>query len=134
MLEIKFKPIGMVKVLDEDNKISKIIIFRDFVDGLRGLDEYSHLYIIYYFHLNEGKGYSLLVHPMGRRDLPLAGVFATRSPYRPNLVGLSIVELLRLDNDGLLVKNLDALDGTPVLDIKPVIERVEVLKLPEWIR
>jgi len=74
------------------------------------------------------------VHPRGREDMPLLGVFATRTSRRPNPVGLTLVELLKVEGNVLTVRGLDAFDGTPVLDIKPFDQRdmVEGARVPEW--
>ena len=74
------------------------------------------------------------VNPQGRKDLPLLGVFATRTMLRPNPVGLTLVELVKVDRNVLTVRSLDAFDGTPVLDIKPFDswDNVETAKVPEW--
>jgi len=76
----------------------------------------------------------LKVHPRGRTDLPLLGVFATRTAFRPNPIGLTLVELLEVKNNVLVVRGLDAFDGTPVLDIKPYGSRDMVVgaRVPEW--
>jgi tRNA-Thr(GGU) m(6)t(6)A37 methyltransferase TsaA len=74
------------------------------------------------------------VHPRGREDMPLLGVFATRTPYRPNPIGLTLVELMKVEGNVLTVRGLDAFDGTPVLDIKPFDywDIAEAARVPEW--
>ncbi|MCW3987052.1 MAG: TrmO family methyltransferase, partial [Candidatus Bathyarchaeota archaeon] len=73
-------------------------------------------------------------HPRGRIDLPLLGVFATRTPHRPNPIGMTLVELLKVDGNVLTVRNLDAFDGTPVLDIKPFDnwDMTDDAQVPQW--
>jgi tRNA-Thr(GGU) m(6)t(6)A37 methyltransferase TsaA len=79
---------------------------------------------------------ALKVHPRGRMDLPLVGLFATRTPLRPNPVGLALVELLKRRENVLVVQGLDAFDGTPVLDLKPYDnwDAVVNIRIPEWRR
>jgi tRNA-Thr(GGU) m(6)t(6)A37 methyltransferase TsaA len=86
-------------------------------EGLADLDGFSHIILIYHFHLSEG--YSLLVKPF--LDENLRGVFSTRAPRRPNPLGLSVVRLVKVEGPTLYIENLDIVDGTPLLDIKPYI-------------
>ncbi|TET26428.1 MAG: S-adenosylmethionine-dependent methyltransferase [Candidatus Bathyarchaeum sp.] len=74
------------------------------------------------------------VHPRGRSDTPLLGVFATRTPYRPNPIGITLVEVLEVEDNVVTVRGLDAFDGTPVLDLKPFDywDMVEDARIPEW--
>lgn len=103
---------------EQDNGvISEIEVFREFEQGLQDIDGFSHIVVIFWFHKSEG--YSLLVKPPGEDSLH--GLFATRSPRRPCPLGLTVVELVGRDGNVLRVKGLDAIDGTPVLDIKPHI-------------
>lgn len=148
-IDIVIKPVGFVKSTvknrEPHNKeyylritenISEIEIDSKFSDALDGLDGFSHIMVIYWPHLiPEKERGTKSVHPMGRKDLPLQGVFATRSPARPNPVLISMIELLERNNNILKVKGLDALDGSPVIDIKPVFlnnEGVENPKMPDW--
>jgi tRNA-Thr(GGU) m(6)t(6)A37 methyltransferase TsaA len=91
-------------------------------EGLYRLEKYRRLFVIFVF--DRSSGYELVVHPRGDVTRPRRGVFATRSPRRPNPIGLSVVELIEVEGSTVKVRNLDALDGTPVLDIKPCIEDV----------
>ena len=93
---------------------STIVIDPQYSDGLYRIEEHRYLYVIFYFH--RSSGYELIAK---RRIGEIKGVFASRSPGRPVPIGLSKVELLRVDGTHLLVKGLDTLNGTPVLDIKP---------------
>ena len=121
----QFKPIGIVccqlKELKDAPfhwKISevegKIKIFEEFKDGIKGIERFSHIAVIFLFH--KSKGYQLIQIP---RDGRKRGVFATGSPLRPNPIGLSILKLVKVENNILHVKWLDMIDGTPILDIKP---------------
>ncbi len=90
-------------------------IFPEFAEGLRDLDGFSHIYLLYHFHRTESA--QLLVKPF-LQDVE-HGIFATRAPYRPNAIGLSVVELIRREDNVLYLEGMDILDGTPLLDIKP---------------
>ena len=91
-----------------------------FASGLQDIEGFSHLYVLWHFHLVDG--YDLVAHPPSD-DRP-HGVFATRSPRRPSPIGLTVVHLLRRDGPRLHVRGVDMLDGTPVLDIKPYLSSV----------
>ena len=129
MEEIILKPIGIVHSpfkepvgvpkypTDGKEHNGTIEIFPEYKDGLKDLDGFSHILVLFYFHKSE---YShLIVKPY--LDTNLRGVFATRSPHRPNFIGLSLVELLKIADGILLIRGIDMIEGTPVLDIKPYI-------------
>ena len=89
-------------------------------DALLGLEEFSHLDVVYVFHgVDEASVVAGARHPRGRPDWPLVGIFAQRAKARPNRIGVSTCRLLGVDGRDLRVADLDAIDGTPVLDIKP---------------
>ncbi|RPJ18711.1 MAG: tRNA (N6-threonylcarbamoyladenosine(37)-N6)-methyltransferase TrmO [Desulfobacteraceae bacterium] len=92
-------------------------LYPEFAEGLKDLDGFSHLILLYRFH--ESRGYRLTVTPF--LDSEPRGLFATRAPKRPNPIGLSIVKLIRIRECSLDVENVDILDGTPLLDIKPYV-------------
>lgn len=92
----------------------------DLIDGLQDLDGFSHLVLLYHLHLSVG--FSLRVRPF--LDDELRGVFATRAPRRPNPIGLSVVRLLAIDSTTLRIQDVDIVDGTPLLDLKPHIPEV----------
>lgn len=92
-------------------------IYRKFRQGLKDLDGFSHIILIYHFHRSDGC--SLIVTPF--LDSVERGVFATRAPRRPNPIGLSVVRLIGIDECKLTIEGVDVLDGTPVLDIKPYV-------------
>ena len=100
-------------------------ILPEFEEGLLDIEGFSHLFVIWAFHKSDG--FSLLGKPP-TDDRP-HGVFATRSPRRPNPIGLSVVELLSRDGSRLNVRAVDMLDGTPILDIKPYLSSVPADKL-----
>jgi tRNA-Thr(GGU) m(6)t(6)A37 methyltransferase TsaA len=96
-------------------------IFPEFAQGLRDLDGFSHIILLYHFHRSEG--FSLLVTPF--MDSVQRGVFATRAPKRPNHIGLSVVRLNKLHHQMLHIENVDILDGTPLLDVKPYVSEFD---------
>ena len=107
-------------------------------ESLRGLSDFSHLMIVYYFHkIEDEKILWSSAHPRGNPDWPKVGIFAQRKKDRPNKIGVSICELLEINGLTLKVKALDAIDGTPVLDIKPHIKefipKSEHVFQPSWI-
>ncbi len=101
-----------------------VLIDEKFVKGLNDLDGFSHIYLLYSFH--EAKRTELVVMPF--MDTRARGVFSTRSPLRPNHIGLSIVKLKKIIGNRLVVEGVDILDGTPLLDIKPYIEKFDGVK------
>ncbi|MGQ9718641.1 MAG: tRNA (N6-threonylcarbamoyladenosine(37)-N6)-methyltransferase TrmO [Nitrososphaerales archaeon] len=139
---IELKPIGYVKTdADEDRikadrkgVVSEIVLSEGLSKALDGIGEFSHLFILFYMHKAVSKLLSLKVHPRGRQDLPLVGLFATRSPYRPNPIGLTLVELMERKGNVIKVRGLDAIDGTPIMDIKPYdpLDTVLEAKTPGW--
>ena len=141
--KIVLNPIGHVKTnavgdeVKDKSIISQIVLNNELVEGLDGISGFSHLFVLFYLNqvTSEQRG-TLKVHPRGRIDLPLTGVFAVRTMLRPNPIGLTLVELLSVDGNVLTVKGLDAYDGTPVLDIKPCDfwDMAENIKVPEWWR
>ncbi|MFH1150879.1 MAG: tRNA (N6-threonylcarbamoyladenosine(37)-N6)-methyltransferase TrmO [Actinomycetota bacterium] len=123
---MEFTPIGYVespfKEIQHDpdvfkGKASAVRVLEPFLDGLFRLERYDRLYVIYVF--DRAEGYRLVIHPRGDVTRPERGVFATHSPHRPNSLGLAVVELVSVEGDLVTVRDLDAIDGTPVLDIKP---------------
>jgi len=102
-------------------------VFPEFCFGLKGLEAFSHIIILYWIHLrdNERERKTLLVFPRKRKVKVQTGVFACRSPSRPNLIGLCAVKLLRIEGCRLTVEGLDALKGSPIVDIKPYIPRTD---------
>jgi tRNA-Thr(GGU) m(6)t(6)A37 methyltransferase TsaA len=116
--------------------VSDIVIDSSLTEALDGLEEFSHIIVLYWMHrLTPGRELPLKVHPMGNAELPLTGRLATRSPSRPNPVGQATARLLERRGNILKVKGLDAVDGTPVIDIKPYIpgyDSAEDTRAPRW--
>ena len=140
--QISIEPIGWVhnEVKEPlrrgwEGMVSEIVLKEELAQAIEGVEEFSHIIVLYWMH-RAPKGISppAKVHPQGRADLPLVGLFATRAPYRPNPIGLSVVRLLERKGNVLRVEGLDAIDGTPVLDIKPCFpsDLVEV-SVPLWV-
>lgn len=144
MSDIVIHPVGFVrnemteKVSGEAYRdiVSEIVVEEDLQDCLDGIEHHSHAIIVYWLNrIPEEERKVLKVRPMGDPSLPIVGVFATRSPRRPNPIGLETVEVLGRDGNVLRVKGLDALDGSPVLDIKPYTKHHDSAKgvtEPEW--
>jgi len=107
-----------------EEQMGTIEIFDRFVEGLQDLDGFSHIFLIYRFHMV--KGYNLKVVPY--LDKQEHGVFATRAPKRPSAIGLSLVELRSIEKNLIQVKNIDVVDGTPLLDIKPYVAQFDEVK------
>ena len=141
---IALKPIGTVRngvtEIEPDSVnslVSEIIINDEHDEALEGIEQFSHLIIIFWMHqVSPAKRRLKKVHPRGRQDVPLRGVLATRTQYRPNPIGVKTVKLLERHGNVLKVTGLDALDGTPVLDIKPYYpgyDTVPGARVPQWI-
>ena len=96
---------------------SRIVLRPDLSEGLLGFEPGQRIMVVFYFHRSDS--FDLQQHPRGDRSRPKRGVFTLRSPRRPNPIGITVVELVGIDNHILRVRGLDAIDGTPVLDIKP---------------
>jgi len=144
-MDMKLKPIGTVsngmKAIPSkpgynwQAVTSRIIIDEALTEALESLDKYSHIIVIYWLHKAYIRKYSIKVHPRGDKSLPLVGLFASRSPHRPNPLGKKTVRLVKREGNVLWVKGLDAIDGTPVIDIKPFIpgyDSPDEATVPEW--
>jgi tRNA-Thr(GGU) m(6)t(6)A37 methyltransferase TsaA len=111
--------------------------FPGILEGLKGIEEYSHLIMLYWIHLRNTAEdrRTLLVYPKRHAVNKLTGVFACRSPSRPNPIGLCVVELVERKGCTLTVKGLDALENSPIIDIKPYIPKIDSVQkahTPEW--
>ncbi|MEZ0320030.1 MAG: tRNA (N6-threonylcarbamoyladenosine(37)-N6)-methyltransferase TrmO [Pyrobaculum sp.] len=118
-----FEPIGYVRHGYSDQEVKTrrsvdgvIEILPQYAEGLRGLEDFSHVIVLTYLHRHRGR--PLVVRPKRIENAPEVGVFATDSPDRPNPIALTIVRLLRIEGTRLYVDGLDLFDGTPVLDLK----------------
>lgn len=131
--EVRF--IGVVE--KESEEAAVIRIFPEYCAGLKGIEGFSHIIILYWIHLRdkEKERRTLLVFPMKHSVNVETGVFACRSPSRPNPIGLCVVKLLKVEGCVLTVEGLDALEGSPILDIKPYSPRADAVpnaRAPEW--
>ena len=125
------------RMKEQRQKVSEVVIDPGVEAALDGIDQFSHLMIVYWPHLlPDERRHPLRVHPMGNPDFPLVGVFATHSPGRPNPVCITIVRLLERKGRVLRVTGLDALDGSPVLDIKPYLPERHAgdVRVPDWMK
>jgi len=116
--------------------VSDIVVDSSLSEALDGLEEFSHIIVLYWMHQAGTGRVPNKVHPRGKQELPLVGLFATRSPHRPNPIGKATVRLLQRRGNTLKVEGLDAIDGTPVIDIKPYIPGYDAptdAKVPPWI-
>ena len=116
--------------------VSEIVIDSSLTEALDGLEGFSHIIVLYWMHQAASGKLPLKVHPMGRKEVPVQGLFAVRTPNRPNRIGKATVRLLQRQGNILRVKGLDALDGSPVIDIKPYLpgyDSVTDARVPQWI-
>lgn len=132
-MKIEFTPIGIIHspFHDPENMPiqptgaagikGRVELFAEYHAGLKDLDGFSHIILLYHFHL--GRSFRLEVIPF--MDTQLRGLFATRAPSRPNMIGFSVVRLDRIENGVLEICNVDVLDGTPLLDIKPYVPQFD---------
>lgn len=126
-MEIKLNPVGYIYTPYDDVEDmpiqpagatgveGRIVVNPEYIEGLADIEDFSHIMLLYYFH--RVKNPQLTVVPF--LDNEPHGIFATRSPTRPNKIGISVVKLISVDRDTLYIENIDVLNGTPVLDIKP---------------
>lgn len=136
MDQITYKPIGVIhspfkepknvpiQAVESKNTKGTIEIYPEYIEGLNDLAGFSHIILLY--HFNRVKGFSLTVRPF--LDNSLHGIFATRSPARPNAIGISTVRLTGIENSKLHIQDVDILDDTPILDIKPYVPKFDYRK------
>lgn len=144
MHEIKYKPIGIIHSPFKEAKGTPIQpasgkgidgtveVFPEYTEGLKDVEDFSHIILIYHFHLS--KGVSLKAKPF--LDNEEHGVFAIRAPGRPNPIGISLVHLSRIKDNILHIKDLDIIDGTPLLDIKPFVPEFDIQEVTKigWLK
>lgn len=133
MNEIRYNPVGIIHSPFKEPPDTPIQpafakktegtveVFPEYVEGLTDLEGFSHIYLIYHFHLS--REFSLKVKPY--LDAHLRGLFATRAPSRPNPIGISVVRLIKVEGEKLYIQDVDIIDGTPLLDIKPYVPDFE---------
>ena len=143
MKSIEMTPIGRVENTVSEKKdtdwganVSSITLEEQYAGGLSGLGQFSHAIILYYLDQAQFvKEKHLQRRPQNREDMPMVGIFSQRAKDRPNRIGMTSVEIVSVSDRTLTVKGLDAVNGTPVLDIKPyypVYDRKEAV-VPEWV-
>jgi len=130
--ELKF-----IGVVESSGELSRVRIFPEFCAGLQKLNTFSHIIILYWIHLRDREDERRVLRVVSKRHpgAPQVGVFASRSPSRPNPIGLCVVELAKVEDCTLIVKGLDAFDESPIIDIKPYISRADSVpdaRAPEW--
>ncbi len=142
---ITIKPIGTVRnavrkppkpPYDWDNVVSRIEIEPGLTEALDSLDEFSHIIVLYWMNRLAAEPLPMKVRPRRDPNLPLVGLLATRAPHRPNPIGKATAKLLKRERNVLTVSGLDAIDGTPVIDIKPYLPRndsVADARTPPWV-
>jgi tRNA-Thr(GGU) m(6)t(6)A37 methyltransferase TsaA len=139
--QIVLNPIGYVKTdavgneVKDKSRISKIILNPELVEAMDGIEGFSNVFVLFWLNETNGEHRPLKFHPRGRMDMPLLGVFALRTNRRPNPIGLTLVELLKVEGNVITVRGLDAYDGTPVLDIKPFDDswdQAQTPRVPDW--
>jgi tRNA (adenine37-N6)-methyltransferase len=128
------RPIGFVS---KAGRRTLIVLDKRYQPGLLGLDGFSHVYVLWWLDRNDTpeKRSTLQVHPRGNRNNPLTGVFATRSPRRPNLIGLSLCKVVSVQENVVEIEAIDAFADTPVLDMKPFVPGYDATadaRSPEW--
>ncbi|MGA2625325.1 MAG: tRNA (N6-threonylcarbamoyladenosine(37)-N6)-methyltransferase TrmO [Bacteroidota bacterium] len=137
MNDIHYKPIGRIHSPFQNVEgmpiqasgaagiAGTVELFPEYTDGLKDVEGFSHLILLYHFHLSNN--YSLQVKPF--LDERLHGVFSTRAPKRPNPIGLSVVRLVRVESNILHIEDVDIIDGSPLLDIKPYVPEFDIRKV-----
>jgi tRNA-Thr(GGU) m(6)t(6)A37 methyltransferase TsaA len=122
---------------EQRESVSELVIDASLDGILDGIEEFSHIMVLYWAHLApEERRSATKVHPIGNRAFPLVGVFATHSPVRPNPILATVVRLIERRGNILNVTGLDALDGSPILDIKPYqpYQEPKDISVPEWMK
>jgi len=126
--------VGKVK---KDSEIETIEIYEEYADALLGLDKFSHVIVLYWFHKNDipEKRGVLRVHPRHNMNNPLTGIFACHSPCRPNLIGLSVCKILSIKANIIHIDSIDAFNDSPIIDLKSYITSMDKMKgafMPSW--
>lgn len=128
-------PVGVVR---KSEQATRIEIFGPYSGALLGLEGFSHIFVFFWFHENDtpDRRKTLRVHPRNDKENPLTGVFATHSPLRPNLVGLTLCKIKSIRDNHIEIEDIDAIDGTPVIDIKcfiPASTPNANVRVPDWV-
>jgi tRNA-Thr(GGU) m(6)t(6)A37 methyltransferase TsaA len=145
MDDVQGRPIGVVKCpvaepRDDDwgEVVSELHLDQDLAPGLVGIEEFSHAVVVFWMHqASFDADKDLVRRPRGRQDMPELGIFAQRAKHRPNPIGITAVRVLGRQGSVLTVKGLDAIEGTPVLDLKPYVPAFDTradATVPEWMK
>lgn len=139
---IQLKPIGVIEneFVDEvppgwESASHRLVLAPEWTSALDGIEAFSHIFVLFWLDQIRSTIHTR-VHPRNRRDLPEVGIFATRTPRRPNRIGLQVCELLIREGNVLIVRRLDALNGTPLLDVKPYLpdgDSWPTARVAEWV-
>jgi tRNA-Thr(GGU) m(6)t(6)A37 methyltransferase TsaA len=141
---LSLQPIGVVRSPVREGRddgwgrvVSELHLDTSLAPGLDGLEQFSHLVVLFWMHqASFSPGTDLLRRPQGRTDMPRLGIFAQRAKHRPNPIGLTAVRLFERQGPVLRVEGLDAIDGSPILDLKPYFpsfDSVDGAQVPEWV-
>jgi len=135
LTEVRIYPVGVVRVADGAVCIE---IFKAYREAMLGLEGFSHIHVLFWFHENDTAELrrTLQVHPRKDPSNPLTGVFATHSPMRPNLIGLTRCRIMGIEESRILIDAIDARDGSPVIDIRcfiPDAQPLAEVRLPKWV-
>jgi tRNA-Thr(GGU) m(6)t(6)A37 methyltransferase TsaA len=144
MIELHLKPVGFISspVTEQTDEnwggvISRILLLPEYIGALSGLEDFSHAIIITYLHQAKyEKEKHLQRRPRGLESMPKVGIFSQRAKDRPNPIGVTTVKIITVGSDCIEVQGLDAINGTPVLDIKPYdphYDKIDLPKIPEWV-
>jgi tRNA-Thr(GGU) m(6)t(6)A37 methyltransferase TsaA len=138
---INMNSMGIVKTkatgdeIRDKTHLSQIFLDCELTPALKGITGFSHVFVLFWLHqITLKQRETMKVHPRGRKDMPLLGVLATRTNLRPNPIGLTLCELVKVESNVLTVRGLDAYDGTPVLDVKPydTWDCAPNARMPDW--
>lgn len=143
-MKVELNSIGVVhnsvenkKDMNWGNDVSQIIIDEQFERGLIGLSDFSHIIVVYYLDkANFNIEKHLVRKPQGREDMPMVGILSQRAKDRPNPIGITSVELINIKENVITVKGLDAINNTPILDIKPYYPMYDCKNnaiVPKWV-
>ncbi len=144
-MKINIKSIGIIhseRLEPTDDNWNSVVSWIELneeypIESLEGLNSFSHIEVLYYFHkVDKNKIILSAEHPRENPEWPTVGIFAQRKKARPNLIGTTIVKLLKVDRKKIYIKSLDAINGTPVLDIKPIFKEflpIDEIIQPRWV-
>jgi tRNA-Thr(GGU) m(6)t(6)A37 methyltransferase TsaA len=141
---IVVKPIGFVRSPVKEGSdenwgdiISEVHLDAEFKDGLKGLQAFSHVIVVFHLHKSSfNAAQDLVRRPQGRSDMPMVGIFAQRAKHRPNPLGITAARIVEIKENVLFVQGLDAIDQTPIIDLKPYCPAYDLrddARVPDWV-